>query len=345
MATPPAPKLVVSCNSPEKSAPAPAPAPPAPKLVVSCSSPEESAPAPAPAPPLPVSICLDGAAPALAIALELGIAPGSAGPIATDTDASPPPSRSPPSPDREPAASAAAAPGSSNGSVDARRHRDRPQLTLHVPAPSSSSSGCGSSHPARYLQLSPRRFVVEPAGAGTNAAFASPSIAGGAAAGDSSVIINRRRSWSPVPEIDAPSSSSDPATPPDGLEILEHMGGGAYADVYRARWRTNAVVVRVIRTLQTEDAASLARFRSEVAALHLLRHPSLVLFMGASIQPPNLFIVNEYLPGGSLERRIHGPGGGPLPLTETLALAHTVATGLHYLRMSGYPHRHAQEML
>eukprot|EP00741_Cyanophora_paradoxa_P002039 tig00000545_g1976.t1 len=120
----------------------------------------------------------------------------------------------------------------------------------------------------------------------------------------------------------------------DGLEILEHIGDGAYADVYRGRWRTNAVV---IRTIQTEEA--LEQFRCEVAALHMLRHPSLVLFMGASIQPPSLFIVNEYLPGGSLVRRIHGPGGGPLPLRETLALAHTVATGLHYLRMSGYPHR------
>jgi serine/threonine protein kinase len=38
-----------------------------------------------------------------------------------------------------------------------------------------------------------------------------------------------------------------------------------------------------------------------------LRHPNIVLFMGAVTRPPNLSIVTEFLPRGSLYRLIHRP--------------------------------------
>ncbi|KAF3525936.1 hypothetical protein F2Q69_00051520 [Brassica cretica] len=38
-----------------------------------------------------------------------------------------------------------------------------------------------------------------------------------------------------------------------------------------------------------------------------LRHPNIVLFMGAVTRPPNLSIITEFLPRGSLYRLIHRP--------------------------------------
>lgn len=43
----------------------------------------------------------------------------------------------------------------------------------------------------------------------------------------------------------------------------------------------------------------------EVKILKCLRHPNVLLFMGACMQPPNLAIVTEYLPRGSLYRLLH----------------------------------------
>lgn len=36
-----------------------------------------------------------------------------------------------------------------------------------------------------------------------------------------------------------------------------------------------------------------------------LRHPNVLLFMGATVHPPNLCIVSEFLPRGSLFRLLH----------------------------------------
>jgi serine/threonine protein kinase len=52
---------------------------------------------------------------------------------------------------------------------------------------------------------------------------------------------------------------------------------------------------------------ALEEFRSEVRIMKKLRHPNIVLFMGAVTRPPNLSIVTEFLPRGSLYRLIHRP--------------------------------------
>jgi serine/threonine protein kinase len=52
---------------------------------------------------------------------------------------------------------------------------------------------------------------------------------------------------------------------------------------------------------------ALEEFRSEVRMMRRLRHPNIVLFMGAVTRPPNLSIVTEFLPRGSLYRLIHRP--------------------------------------
>ncbi|GLJ32016.1 hypothetical protein SUGI_0644770 [Cryptomeria japonica] len=52
----------------------------------------------------------------------------------------------------------------------------------------------------------------------------------------------------------------------------------------------------------------LKEFLREVAIMIRLRHPNVVLFMGVVTKRPNLSIVTEYLPRGSLYRLIHRAG-------------------------------------
>jgi serine/threonine protein kinase len=61
-----------------------------------------------------------------------------------------------------------------------------------------------------------------------------------------------------------------------------------------------------------------------------LRHPNIVLFMGAVTRPPNLSIVTEFLPRGSLYRLIHRPNN-QLDERKRLRMALDAARGMNYL--------------
>ncbi|KAI5382537.1 putative serine/threonine-protein kinase sis8, variant 2 [Lathyrus oleraceus] len=64
-----------------------------------------------------------------------------------------------------------------------------------------------------------------------------------------------------------------------------------------------------------------------------LRHPNVVLFMGAITRPPNLSIVTEFLPRGSLYRLLHRPNS-QLDERRRLRMALDAARGMNYLHNS-----------
>ncbi|PQP98171.1 hypothetical protein Pyn_04085 [Prunus yedoensis var. nudiflora] len=69
-----------------------------------------------------------------------------------------------------------------------------------------------------------------------------------------------------------------------------------------------------------------------------LRHPNIVLFMGAVTKPPNLSIVTEYLSRGSLYRLLHKPGAmEALDERRRLNMAYDVAKGMNYLHRRNPP--------
>ena len=49
----------------------------------------------------------------------------------------------------------------------------------------------------------------------------------------------------------------------------------------------------------------MQEFKAEVSIMKRLKHPNVVLFMGACTQPPNLSIVTQFVPRGSLFRLLH----------------------------------------
>lgn len=49
----------------------------------------------------------------------------------------------------------------------------------------------------------------------------------------------------------------------------------------------------------------LQEFKAEVSIMKRLKHPNIVLFMGACTKAPNLSIVTQFVPRGSLFRLLH----------------------------------------
>ncbi|KAJ0024667.1 hypothetical protein Pint_08499 [Pistacia integerrima] len=126
----------------------------------------------------------------------------------------------------------------------------------------------------------------------------------------------------------------------DELHIKERVGAGSFGTVHRAEWHGSDVAVKVL-TVQDFHDDQLKEFLREVAIMKRVRHPNVVLFMGAVTKRPHLSIVTEYLPRGSLYRLIHRPTGGEmLDQRRRLRMALDVAKGLNYLHNLNPPILH-----
>ncbi|KAJ7522892.1 hypothetical protein O6H91_18G030400 [Diphasiastrum complanatum] len=119
----------------------------------------------------------------------------------------------------------------------------------------------------------------------------------------------------------------------EDLSLGERIGLGSYGEVYHGDWHGTEVAVKKFLD-QDISGDALEEFRREVRMImRRLRHPNVVLFMGAVARAPNLSIVTEYLPRGSLYKLIHRPNN-ELDERRRLRMALDVARGMNYLHNS-----------
>ncbi|XP_013591885.1 PREDICTED: serine/threonine-protein kinase EDR1 [Brassica oleracea var. oleracea] len=113
------------------------------------------------------------------------------------------------------------------------------------------------------------------------------------------------------------------------ITLGDRIGLGSYGEVYRGDWHGTEVAAKKFLD-QDLTGEALEEFRSEVQIMKKLRHPNIVLFMGAVTRPPNLSIITEFLPRGSLYRLIHRPNN-QLDERRRLRMALDAARGMNYL--------------
>ncbi|KAL6552496.1 hypothetical protein OROHE_007860 [Orobanche hederae] len=109
----------------------------------------------------------------------------------------------------------------------------------------------------------------------------------------------------------------------------EDIALGSYGEVYRGDWHGTAVAVKKFLD-QDIIGESLEEFKSEVRIMKRVRHPNVVLFMGAVTRAPHLSIVTEFLPRGSLYRLLHRPTN-QVDERRRLRMALDAARGMNYL--------------
>ncbi|CAN6457160.1 unnamed protein product [Victoria cruziana] len=125
---------------------------------------------------------------------------------------------------------------------------------------------------------------------------------------------------------------SDWEIPWEDLQIGERIGLGSYGEVYRADWNGTEVAVKKFLD-QDLSGDAIQQFKCEVEIMLRLRHPNVVLFMGAVTRPPNLSILTEFLPRGSLFRLLHRTNV-QVDEKKRLKMAFDVAKGMNYLHTS-----------
>jgi len=74
----------------------------------------------------------------------------------------------------------------------------------------------------------------------------------------------------------------------------EKIGGGCFGSVYKGKCRGQNVAIKQLLK-QDLDSKILEDFRREVDIMTQMRHPNVVLFMGACTEPGKMAIVCELL--------------------------------------------------
>ena len=117
---------------------------------------------------------------------------------------------------------------------------------------------------------------------------------------------------------------------PNGAPCAQNrIGHGGFGEVFLGQ--LGGMNVAVKRLFHQEHAeASMREFRAEVSILSRLRHPSIVLWLGACTTAPNCVIVLEYMERGSLSQVLHR-SDTPYTLATAVKWCISVARGMLYL--------------
>uniref|UniRef100_A0ACD5ZEN3 Uncharacterized protein n=1 Tax=Avena sativa TaxID=4498 RepID=A0ACD5ZEN3_AVESA len=118
----------------------------------------------------------------------------------------------------------------------------------------------------------------------------------------------------------------------EDLVIGEQVGQGCCGTVYHALWNGSDVAAKVFSKQEYSDEM-INTFRQEVSMMKKLRHPNIILFMGAVMSQQRLCIVTEFLPRGSLFRLLQ-KNTGKLDPRRRVNMAIDIARGMNYLHSS-----------
>ncbi len=124
------------------------------------------------------------------------------------------------------------------------------------------------------------------------------------------------------------------------VEKGQKLGEGSYGVVYRGTWRETEVAIKQVKC-DSLDGEVIAEFEAETEIMLALRHPNIVLLLGATsprvkTEPP--LLVMEWMAGGSLFDALHHDQR-KRPVNEK-KIALDVGQGLAYLHSSRPPILH-----
>ena len=125
----------------------------------------------------------------------------------------------------------------------------------------------------------------------------------------------------------------------DRYELLEQIGSGGMAIVFRGRDRTleRYVTVKILREEFIGDEEFITRFRSEALAAARLSHPNIVRVYDVGQEGNVYFIVMEYVHGDTLKQAIKEKA--PFDTKSTINVSMQIASGIAQAHKNHIIHR------
>ncbi|XWS33041.1 hypothetical protein CRYUN_Cryun22dG0043600 [Craigia yunnanensis] len=123
------------------------------------------------------------------------------------------------------------------------------------------------------------------------------------------------------------------------LTVGTRVGIGFFGEVFRGVWNGTDVAIKVFLE-QDLTAENMEDFCNEISILSRLRHPNVILFLGACTKPPQLSMITEYMEMGSLYFLIHLSGQKKrLSWRRRLKMLRDICRGLMCLHRMKIVHR------
>jgi serine/threonine protein kinase len=124
----------------------------------------------------------------------------------------------------------------------------------------------------------------------------------------------------------------------DEYKILERLGKGRMAGVYKSQYKLGQVVaIKVLPPSKAKDPMLLARFQREAKLAIRLRHPNIVRSFQTGIAEGLHYLVMEYLDGETLEEVLLRRKQFSPP--EAVRLVYQALQGLQHIHSQGLVHR------
>jgi serine/threonine-protein kinase len=120
-------------------------------------------------------------------------------------------------------------------------------------------------------------------------------------------------------------------------KIGERIGSGGMATVYRGVQSSlnREVAIKVLPVQFSGDPSFVDRFKQEAESVANLRHPNILTVFDFGEQNGIIYMVTEFVGGGTLADRL----GTPMPLEQVLAVMGPLASALDFAHQHGIVHR------
>ncbi|KAE8698753.1 ACT-like protein tyrosine kinase family protein isoform 2 [Hibiscus syriacus] len=160
----------------------------------------------------------------------------------------------------------------------------------------------------------------------------------------------KQHSFSPRRDYEKMGSNGDQnhvAIPSDGTDVWEidprhlkfgnKIASGSYGDLFKGTYCSQEVAIKVLKP-ESINTDLQKEFALEVFIMRKVRHKNVVQFIGACTKPPNLFIITEFMSGGSVYDYLH-KHKGVFKLPTLLKVAIDISKGMNYLHQNNIIHR------
>ena len=122
-------------------------------------------------------------------------------------------------------------------------------------------------------------------------------------------------------------------------EILEQLGGGGMAIVYKAKdnFLNRLVTIKILRPEYVTDSDFIRRFRREAQAVASLSHPNIVNIHDVGQENETQYLVMEYVAGDNLKNYLKNHPD--LPLDKIVNIARQICDALQHAHENHIVHR------
>lgn len=140
-----------------------------------------------------------------------------------------------------------------------------------------------------------------------------------------------------LPAIDPAARGVVPLRLHRGFELLEEVGRGGMAVVFKARQLDLGRIVAFKQIRQDAVTAdSLVRFQAEAAVMAGIQHPNIVQVHDVGEQDGKPYLAMEFVAHGGLDRQLQG---NPLPIRSACRLVSTLARAIQAAHEQSIVHR------